>query len=83
MFFIIDFIILILGFIGTVYSFVKEGFKKGILILILNVGFALVLLFDYGTLWYNIGIIITIVLLLILYIDWYKKDETVESSRRG
>jgi hypothetical protein len=78
MFFKIKLALVILFLIGTVYSFVKEGFKKGILRLIFNVGLALALLFDYGTLWYKIGFIILIIHLSIQFFVWYKKDETVE-----
>jgi hypothetical protein len=78
MFFKIKLALVILFLIGTVYSFVKEGFNKGISRLIFNVGLALILLFDYGTLWYKIGFIIIIILLSIQFFVWYKKDETVE-----
>jgi hypothetical protein len=77
MFFKIKLALVILFLIGTVYSFVKE-FNKGISRLIFNVGLALILLFDYGTLWYKIGFIIIIILLSIQFFVWYKKDETVE-----
>jgi uncharacterized membrane protein YedE/YeeE len=78
MFFKIKLALVILFLIGTAYSFVKEGFKKGILRLIFNVGLALILLFDYGTLWYKFGYIIIIILFIIQFFVWYKKDETSE-----
>jgi hypothetical protein len=78
MFFKIGLALVILSLIGTVYSFVKEGFKKGIFRLIFDIGFALSVLFDYGTLWNKIGLIIIIIFLSIQFFVWYKKDEAVE-----
>jgi uncharacterized membrane protein HdeD (DUF308 family) len=75
MFFAIGVVLLVLGVIETIYSFVKKGFKEGILLSIFNVGFALTVFFDANTLWFNIGLIVTFCILVIKYFVWYKKDE--------